>query len=276
MPSFTLNPIRAVERLLLYPAPSATKGDWSPKWIDNEDVWIESTDGIQLHGWFVPHAEAKQVILYSHGNSEHVGLQVNQLLRLQSMLDATVLVYDYRGYGKSRGLPTEKGLIADGLAAHRWLMDRTGLEAKDILLMGRSLGGGVSAAIAAQRGAKALLVDATFPRMVDAASYNFPWLPVKTLMLDRYDSLARVAQYKGPFFQAHRATDEVVPVALARKLTEHAGGQLKQFYEIPRGRHNEPLPPEYYTALSEFLNQVDRRSGSSPDEDEAAEMLQAN
>lgn len=282
MPAIDFNVIRAVERRLVYPAPSVSKGDWAPRWIENEDVVFASSGGTQLHGWFVPHPKPKHVILYSHGNSEHVGNQVNQLLRLQSMLDATVFVYDYRGYGRSEGQPTERGLMADGLAAHQWLLNRTGLAADEVVLMGRSLGGGVSVAIAAQRGARALVLDATFPRMVDAASYNYPWLPVKTFMRDRYDSLSRIEQYTGPVFQVHRTTDEVVPVALARQLTERAPAALKQFYEIPRGRHNEPLPPDYYTALDAFLARVDncpRPGGGSPvvtDSNEAAGMLQAN
>ena len=258
MSAIALNPIRAVERLLVYPAPSINKGDWSPRWIENEDVWFDSADGTKLHGWFVPHPEPKHVILYSHGNSEHVGNQVNLLLRLQSMLDATVLVYDYRGYGKSEGRPTEQGLVADGLAAHQWLLERTGMKSDEVVLMGRSLGGGVSVAVAAEKGAKALVLDATFPRMVDAASYNYPWLPVRTLMLDRYDSLARIQRYDGPLFQSHRTTDEVVPVKLARKVTETSPADLKQFFEIPHGRHNEPLPPDYYTALDNFLARVER------------------
>lgn len=250
--------IRSIERLLVYPAPSADAGDWDPRWIENEEVWFNSADGTRLHGWFVPHENPKHVILYSHGNSEHVGNQVNTLLRLQSLLDATVFVYDYRGYGRSEGKPTEAGLIADGLAAQQWLSMRTGLSINDIVLMGRSLGGGVSVAVAAERGCKALVLDATFSRMVDAASYNYPWLPVRTMMRDRYDSLARIKDYYGPVFQSHRTTDEVVPVKLARQVTDRAPGELKQFYEIPTGRHNEPLPEAYYEALASFLAEVDR------------------
>lgn len=282
MPSLDLNVIRAFERWLVYPVPSLAKGNWSPRWIENEDVVFASSGGTQLHGWFVPHPEPKHVILYSHGNNEHVGNQVNQLLRLQSMLDATVFVYDYRGYGRSEGQPTERGLMADGLAAHQWLLKRTGLGASDVVLMGRSLGGGVSVAIAAQRGARALVLDATFPRMVDAASYNYPWLPVRTFMRDRYDSLSRIGQYEGPVFQSHRATDEIVPVDLARQLTDQAPSAIKQFYEIPTGRHNEPLPPEYYTALDRFLARIQRGSritGGPPiaaGTSEAASVLTTN
>lgn len=246
--------IRFIERKFVYPAPSVAIGDWKPRWIENEEVEFASADGTRLHGWFVPHPSPRHVILYSHGNREHVGLQVNTLLRLQATLDATVFVYDYRGYGRSQGQPTERGLIADCHAAQDWLTHRTGLAIDQIILMGRSLGGGVSVAVAAQRGCQALVLDATFSRMVDAASYNYPWLPVRTMMRDRYDSLARIADYHGPLFQSHRTTDEVVPVALARQVTDRAPSKLKQFFEIPHGRHNEPLPPDYYTALGNFLD----------------------
>jgi fermentation-respiration switch protein FrsA (DUF1100 family) len=248
--------IRFIERSLVYPAPSTKRGNWDSRWVEKEDVWIQAADGVRLHGWFVPHAKPRHVILYSHGNSEHVGNQVNTVLRLQATLDATVLVYDYRGYGHSEGKPTEAGLIADGLAAQQWLAERTGLLPENIVLVGRSLGGGVSVAVAAERGARALVLDATFSRMVDAARYNYPWLPVGLFMRDRYDSLARIEQYHGPVFQSHRTTDEVVPVELARQVVERAPGPIKQFYEIPRGRHNEPLPAEYYTVLNRFLNRL--------------------
>lgn len=248
--------IRYIERSLIYRAPSTKRGNWHSRWVDKEDVWFHAADGTKIHGWFVPHAQARHVVLYSHGNSEHVGDQVNTVLRLQAMLDATVLVYDYRGYGHSEGKPTEAGIISDGLAAQQWLAERTGLLPEDIVLVGRSLGGGVSVAIAAERGARALVLDATFSRMIDAARYNYPWLPVGLFMRDRYDSLARIEQYYGPVFQSHRTTDEVVPVELARQLIERAPGPVKQFYEMPKGRHYDPLPADYYTALKRFLHRA--------------------
>ncbi len=248
--------IRYIERSLIYRAPSTKRGNWHSRWVDKEDVWFHAADGTKIHGWFVPHPKARHVILYSHGNSEHVGDQVNTVLRLQAMLDATVLVYDYRGYGYSEGKPTEAGLISDGLAAQQWLAERTGLLPEDIILAGRSLGGGVSVAVAAERGARALVLDATFSRMIDAARYNYPWLPVGLFMRDRYDSLARIEQYYGPVFQSHRTTDEVVPVALARQVVERAPGPIKQFYEMPKGRHYDPLPADYYTSLKRFLHRA--------------------
>ncbi len=250
---------RYIERSLVYPAPSVKRGDWEPRWIDKQDVWFNSADGTQLHGWFVPHPDPKHVVLYAHGNNEHVGLAQNAVLRLQSTLAATVLVFDYRGYGLSAGKPTERGLIEDALAAQQWLAERTGLLANDIVLVGRSLGGGVLTAVAAERGARALVVDATFSRMVDAARYNYPWLPVRLFMRDRYDSVARIEQYHGPFFQSHRTIDEVVPIELAKQLFDRCPSHQKQFYEIADRRHNEPPSPDYYSQLASFLARVGSR-----------------
>jgi fermentation-respiration switch protein FrsA (DUF1100 family) len=248
--------IRFIERSLIYPAPSRKRGDWQPRWLDKEDVWFPSVDGTKLHGWFVPHPEPRHVIVYSHGNGEHVGDQVNVVLRLQATLSASVFVYDYRGYGQSKGRPTEAGLITDGLAAQQCLAERVGMLPQDLVLMGRSLGGGVSIAVAAERGARAVIVEATFSRMIDAARYNYPWLPVRLFMRDRYDSISRLGKYNGPFFQSHGSLDEVVPIQLARRLFDSAPTRQKQFYEIVGARHNEPQPLGYYNALDRFLEQV--------------------
>jgi len=122
----------------------------------------------------VPNADAKRLIVYAHGNGEHVADQASLVFRLQSHLQATVFVYDYRGYGRSRGKPTERGCVADGMAAQRWLADREGVSTEDIVLMGRSIGGGVSVAAAAEQGACALVLEATFSRMTDAAASLYP------------------------------------------------------------------------------------------------------
>jgi fermentation-respiration switch protein FrsA (DUF1100 family) len=138
--------------------------------------------------------------------------------------------------------------------------------ASDIVLVGRSLGGGVLTAVAAERGCRALVVDATFSRMVDAARFNYPWLPVRLFMRDRYDSISRIEHYDGPFFQSHRTIDEVVPIELARQLFERSPSRQKEFFEIADRRHNEPPPPEYYSRLADFLGRVGSRVKPVPTE----------
>lgn len=252
--------IRMIERSLVYPRPSRERGDWRPKWLRPQNVWFRSGDNTKLHGWYCPNPEAKRLVVYSHGNQEHVADQASLVVRLQTHLEATVFIYDYRGYGRSRGKPAERGCVADGMAAQRWLAEREGVSVEDIVMAGRSLGGGVAVAAAAEQGARALVLEATFSRMTDAAAHQYPWLPVRLVMRNRYNSVRRIQKYTGPTFQSHGTGDDVVPIEMARKLFEASPSRMKQFYDINFARHNDTPPPAYYAALSAFLDRVDEQS----------------
>ncbi len=233
------------------------RGDWRPRWLQPQNIWFRSADGTKLHGWYVPADNPARLLVYCHGNSEHVADQANLVFRLQSHLSATVFVFDYRGYGRSRGKPIERGCVADGLAAQRWLADREGVTPDQIVVMGRSIGGGVATAMAAEQGARTLVLENTFSTMTDAARSLYPWLPVGIFMKNRYNSLRRIQQYQGPLFQCHGTSDQVVPFELGRKLFDAAPGRMKHFYEIAGGRHNDTPPAVYYAALTQFLDNVD-------------------
>ncbi len=250
--------IKLIERSLVYPRPARERGDWRPKWLRPQNVWFRSADNTKLHGWYIPNPDAKRLVVYSHGNGEHVADLANLVFRLQSHLSATVFVYDYRGYGRSRGKPTERGCVADGMAAQRWLAERESVNLDDIVLIGRSIGGGVAVASAAEQGARALVLEATFSRMTDTAASLYPWLPVRLVMSNRYNSLKRVQKYHGPLFQCHGTGDEIVPLKLAQKLFATSPSKSKHFHEIPYARHNDTPPPAYYSALSSFLDRVDQ------------------
>ena len=254
--------ISMIERSLVYPRPSRERGDWRPRSLRPQNVWFRSGDNTKLHGWYVPHPEAQRLVVYSHGNGEHVADQASVVVRLQRHLHATVFVYDYRGYGRSRGKPFERGCVADGMAAQRWLAEREGVSNEDIIMMGRSLGGGVSVAAAAEQGARALVLEATFSRMTDAAAKQYPWLPVRVFMRNRYNSMKRIQKYTGPTFQSHGTADEMVPISLAKMLFESSPSEMKQFYDVNFARHNDTPPPAYYAALAAFLDRVDEESGS--------------
>jgi hypothetical protein len=253
--------IRMIERSLVYPRPPRERGDWRPRVLRPQNVWFRSADSTKLHGWYVPHPEPQRLIVYSHGNGQHVADHTGLIMRLQQHLQATVFVYDYRGYGRSRGNPVERGCVADGMAAQRWLAEREGVNLDDIVVMGRSLGGGVAVAMAAEQGARALVIEATFTKMTDVAAYQYPYLPVRLVMRNRYNSLRRIRNYTGPLFQSHGTADEIVPMRLARKLFDSAPSRMKQFYEVNFARHNDSPPPAYHLALSAFLDQVDEHVG---------------
>ncbi len=252
--------ISTLERSLVYPAPPFRRGNWNTRWIDREDVRIAST-GVVLHGWFCEHPQAKHVVLYSHCQSEHVASLVSVVARLQETLNASVLVYDYRGYGKSTGSPTEAGCIADGLAAQQWLAERTGTLPEQIVLAGRSLGGAVSVALAAERGAKALVLESTFSRLTDVAAYRFPWAPVRSLMTQRYDSIDRIRGYHGPLMQLHGTRDKIVRAKFARDLFRACPSDQKRFFVHRGGQHHEPAPLAFYAKLNEFLAET---TGDTP------------
>jgi fermentation-respiration switch protein FrsA (DUF1100 family) len=249
--------IKMIERSLVYPIPSRERGDWRPRWLRPQNVWFRSLDDTKLHGWYVPLADAKRLVVYCHGNGEHVADQANLVFRLQSHLAATIFVFDYRGYGRSRGKPAERGCIADGIAAQRWLAEREGVETADVTVIGRSIGGGVAVAMAAEQGARALVLENTFSKMTDAAAALYPWLPVRLVMKNRYNSLRRIKDFHGPLFQCHGTADEIVPFKLGKRLHEAAPSRVKQFYEVANGGHNDTPPPAYYAALRQFLDNVD-------------------
>lgn len=243
-----------IETWLVYPVPPLSRSNWNPTDLGHEDVWIESADGTRLHGWLVEHDESKHTVLYFHGNGEQVADAAQRISLLRDELQASVLVFDYRGYGKSEGKPHEAGVVADGIAAQTWLANRTGMQPDEVVLIGRSIGGGVAVASAAELGAKALVLQSTFATMVDTAAMHYPWLPVRTLMRNRYNSLERIASYKGPVLQSHGTDDQVVLLEQGRELFEAVPSADKRFITHEGGMHNTPQPPGYYEELREFLN----------------------
>jgi hypothetical protein len=254
-----------LETWLIYPIPPLERADWIAAELEHEEIWFHAADGTRLHGWLVPHPEAGRAIVYCHGNGEQVADNAELAAQLRDRLQASVLLFDYRGYGHSEGKPNEAGLIADGMAAQQWLAGRLKQSPEDLIVMGRSIGGGVAVAMAATQGARALVLENTFSRLVDVAAYHYRWLPVQWLMRNRFDSIKRIETYQGPLFQSHGTADRIVPLELGRALYEAAPSKKKRLLEIPAGDHNDETPDAYYDILAQFLDEVrDDRSRISP------------
>ena len=143
-----------LESAIVYPAPTLAEGDWSSAKGRCEEVEFTSLDGVKLHGFYFAHPAPKRSILYCHGNGEDISHNVELMEFLRDRYSANVLIFDYRGYGRSAGKPNEAGLVNDGRAASRFLAERAGCKQSDLVLWGRSLGGGVVTAIAAEEGAQ--------------------------------------------------------------------------------------------------------------------------
>jgi uncharacterized protein len=242
-----------LENSLLYPCPKYPAGDWLATYLPHEDVFFASADGTRLHGWFIEHPTPQAVVLYLHGNGDHVAFLGPYLKILRDELRLSLFAIDYRGWGRSEGRPAEAGIMADARAAHDWLLNRTGLSAAQVVLFGRSLGGGVAVDLAAERGARGIVLQNTFTNIPDVAARLFPWIPVRLLMTNRYDSLSKIGQYEGPAFFSHGTDDTLVPYELGRKLYDATPGP-KEFFVIAGGGHNSPEPPEYYGELDRWLS----------------------
>ena len=240
------------ESLVFWPIPYPV-GNWT-RAAGVEDAWFQSSDGTRLHGWYAPANEPRAVVLFAHGNAGNVTCLRQVLEVFHDRMNTSILVFDYRGYGRSGGSPTdprmEAGIVADARAARQWLANRAGIPEQDIVLTGHSLGGGVVVNLAAQDGARGLVLVNTFTSLTDAEASHVPLRPLLQLHLD---SLATISKYKGPLLQTHGDADTVIPFEFGQKLFS-AANEPKQFIPVPGGGHNDLLSPVFITALDHFLD----------------------
>jgi fermentation-respiration switch protein FrsA (DUF1100 family) len=207
------------------------------------EAQFQADDGVALAGWFAPAWDPRRglAVLVAHGNGGNVADRAH-LLRDLPRLGLDVLVFDYRGYGKSADVgPTEDGLYRDGRAALAWLRERTGLPASRVVLFGESLGSGVAVELAHELlpdAPAALVLQSPFTSLADAAASHYPLLPVRLLLRDRYENLAKLPALRAPLLVLHGTRDSIVPLAEGRALYAAATGR-KRLVEVPGRDHND-------------------------------------
>jgi len=243
----SLNPLSALEKRMLF-QPAAL--DKMPPETDFESVEIPVTSDINLHGVFLQHPQPQGVLLYCHDNAGNVVDRLPRLRQLRLEYRLTVLGFDYRGYGRSQGRPSETGLYEDTRAARRWLASRSGIPEGKITLLGRSLGGGVAVELASRDGANGLILENTFSSIVDVGKSKMSWLPASAVS-QRFDSASKIADYHGPLIQTHGSRDEIIPFEFGNRLFDQAN-QPKSFVTA-NGGHNDAPSLEYERQLGEFI-----------------------
>ncbi len=243
------------ESLIFFPS-VYPEGSWQPRGLEFEDAWFEADDATRLHGWFVPAKDpARAVVLFAHGNAGNLSDRADIVATYAHRLGASTLIFDYRGYGRSSGRPSESGVVADARAARRWLAERTGIAERDIVLVGESIGGAVMVDLAAADGARGLILENTFGSLPEVAAFHYPWLPIRLLMRSRFDSVAKIGTYHGPLLQFHGDADTIVPLNSARRLFD-AANEPKRLLIISGGDHNDPRTDVYYAAVDHFLREL--------------------
>jgi fermentation-respiration switch protein FrsA (DUF1100 family) len=243
---------RSVDELLaLFPA-RFPAGDWQPAESVFEDCWFAAVDGIRLHAWYLPQKDPSGVVLHLHGNAGNLSGRAHLAMQLQQSCNVSVMIFDYRGYGRSEGTPTIEGLLQDARAARAHLAERAGVKEQQVILFGESLGGAIAVDLAANDGARGLILESTFASLRDVASEHYPGILVSMLVADKLNSVARIGDYHGPLLQFHGDADQVIPLQSGRRLFE-AANQPKSFQVMPRHDHNHPLPASCYRAVDRFL-----------------------
>ncbi|MFC1514453.1 alpha/beta hydrolase [Candidatus Omnitrophota bacterium] len=218
-----------------------------------EDSFFTTGDGLRLHGWFIPHSQAVYTFLFLHGNAGNVSHRL-EIIRILHELNLNVFIVDYRGYGKSEGVPSEQGLYQDVRAAYDHLLNVRTISADTIVIYGRSLGGNVGVDLASKVRAAALISDSGFSSARDMAGVIFPLVPAHWFIRSKFDALSKIKKITCPKLIIHSRDDEMIPLRLGRKLFNNAP-EPKTFLELT-GSHNDSLFSDrqgYSAALERFL-----------------------
>jgi fermentation-respiration switch protein FrsA (DUF1100 family) len=218
-----------------------------------ENVVFTAPDGVKLNGWYLPADGARLTLLLSHGNGGNISHRIGKLLILHQ-LGVNVFIYDYRGYGRSEGRPSEAGTYRDALAACDWLKINKNTAPAQIIAYGESLGCAMAVELAVQRPVAGIVLESPFTSVPDMARTIYPWLPLHWICSFRYDSFSKIGNLKAPLLVFHSPTDEIVPFAQGEKLFA-AAPEPKHFVKL-RGYHNDGFEVSeevYRQALAEFL-----------------------
>ncbi|WP_028477488.1 alpha/beta hydrolase [Nocardia sp. CNY236] len=200
------------------------------------DVSSVTADGETLHGWWVPARDPIGHVLFAHGNAGNIGDQVSLMAMLvEAGFDA--LVFDYRGYGRSTGKPSEHGTYLDARAARETLLAQPGVHADRVLYLGESLGGGIVLELAQRYPPAGLMVMSTFTGLRDAAHGVYPLLPA-ALIPNAYPNLQRIGRVRAPVLIMHGDQDELLPLPHAHALYA-AAPEPKRLVVFPGAGHGE-------------------------------------
>jgi len=211
------------------------EGFWeSQKQLGARDVWLDTTDGPRIHGWEIDRPGARFTTLYFHGNAGNITDRYDHFLGITSA-GSSLLMIDYRGYGKSDGHPSESGIYKDADAAYDHLL-KTGLRPEQIIVHGESLGTAVAVELASRRPCAAVVLEAPFTSGKDVARTVLPVIgPALTWS---FDSKSKIGRVHAPLLVIHGDGDEIIPTGLGQELFA-AAAEPKTLWIVPGAHHND-------------------------------------
>ena len=245
--------IRYMERQSIYFPMRNISDTPSRAGLPYKDVYFSADDGTRLNGWFIPNKNAKYTLIFAHGNAGNISHRIEKILMFHD-LGLNVFIFDYRGYGRSEGQPSEQGLYRDLGAAYDYVVSEEKVPGKDIILYGESIGGSIAIDLARRVAVRALITEGTFTSVKDMAGIVFPVIPY-VMLSSRYDSVSKIKDIACRKLIIHSVDDEIVPFWLGEKLYNSAK-EPRWFLKL-RGSHNTAFLEsnrDYIEGLRSFLN----------------------
>jgi len=222
-----------------------------------EEVVLRAADGaarLNIKSATIGASREEATLLFFHGNAGNISHRLDSL-QIFHDLGLDVLIFDYRGYGRSGGKPSERHTYEDAHTAWRYLTETRGIAPERIVLFGRSLGGAVAAWLASRERPAGLIVESTFTSVPELAAQIYPIFPVRLMSRIGYDARAAVAEARCPVLVAHSVDDEIIPFSHAKAL--HAAANEPKYLLEMRGGHNDGFlvtGAAYRRGLAEFLH----------------------
>ena len=244
-----------IENFFLYHPHQSLESNPEGLSIKYENVKFTAKDNTKLHGWFFPPSSSdNSVILWAHGNAGNISHRIENILLMRKNLDVGVFIFDYRGYGLSEGKPNEKGLYADMEGAYLWLSKR--IPENRIVLFGRSLGAAIATKLSIEkRSSQSLILESPFENTIEMGKRIFPFLPLRWLMKQKFDTKAIIHSVEIPLLLLHGDKDTIVPFQQGKNLFDLAS-EPKQFFQIKGANHNDTFSiggKRYWQIWKQFL-----------------------
>ena len=219
--------------------------------VSVEKVIIRTRDNIELLSWYhSKNIKAYKTILFLHGNAGSLENRIHKINHFQDM-NVNFLLVSWRGFNGNKGTPTEKGLYEDARSAVRWLESK-GVSEKKIIIYGESLGTGVATEIAQNENFAGIILESPFTSMVDAGKNKYPYLPIKLLLKDKYESKKKIKNIKIPILIMHGKVDNIVPFYMGKKLYDLAN-QPKYYYFSEYDDHMMEFNEKLLNSLKQFI-----------------------
>ena len=211
--------------------------DYTPDQIGlvYEDLYLTTLDGVKMNAWLVKSTPKAATLIFAHGNAGNIG---DRLMKIKFWHDLglNILIFDYRGYGQSQGIPTEKGVYLDAQAAYDYVQNRLDTDHHRIIGYGESLGGAVMIDLATQRKLAGLIIESSFTSAGDMAQRYYPLLP-SFMMGIKFDSLSKIRNITIPKLFLHSPEDQTVPLPMGQKL--YGAARPPKNFLLIHGGHND-------------------------------------